>query len=380
MQHRSIIAVLKKKKPEHNFGTIYIRGFFNRKPVAAISTGHKVLITHWDADNRCVIDKAPNAKLINTCIASKLQDMEKQLLQIEIMGKPVNRRHIKTAIKGNNSAADFITFCLDNIKAKYINDETIRTYSSELTKIKKYQAEISFADIDFQFLTQYKAYMRDELKNSDNTIWKSFKFLRTMTNDAIKTGGIIVTDPFEEFNRGTYEQTVPVYLKHDECNKLYNLLNDDNIAVIVKRVTLYFLLMCYSGLRFEDAMSFDTEKHVIDNTRLVRKTSKGKGQIINIKLYGRLAEIVALVKMFPLKISNKEFNKWMKIIAALTGIEKDITAHSGRHTFGSLLADMNVPIEKAQLLLGHAKISSTKIYYHIKEKNVDEEMEKLNAL
>jgi site-specific recombinase XerD len=380
MQHTSIIAILKKKKAAHNYGTIYIRGFFNRKPIAAISTGYKVLISNWDADNRCVLANAPNAKLINTCINSQLQQMQKKLLQIEIMGNPVNRRHIKSAVKGQDAGIDFIKFCSDNIKQKYTNDETIRTYNSELTKLQKFQTEISFADIDYKFLTDYKAHMRDVLKNVGNTIWKTFKFMRTMINDAMKQGGIIIQDPFEEFDRGNYEQTTPVFLSVEECNKMYELMNNENIPVIARRVALYFLLMCFSGLRFEDAMSFNPETHIIDNTRLVRRTSKGKGSIINIKLYNRLREIIALVKLYPLNISNKEFNKWMKIATALAGIEKDVTAHAGRHTFGSLLVDMGVPMEKAQMLLGHADIRATKIYYHIKQKNVDDEADKLNAI
>jgi integrase len=380
MQHTSIIAILKKKKATHNFGTVYIRGFFNRSPVAAITTGYKVLITNWDAENRRVHDHAPNAKLINACISSKLQDMEKQLLQIEIMGKSLNRRHIKAAVKGEDAGMNFIKFCTGNIQQKYTNPETIRTYTSEVTKLLQFQRDVSFADIDFKFLTDYKAYMRDVLHNADNTIWKSFKFLRTMTKDALKQGGIISQDPFEEFDRGKYAQTQPVFNTVQECDKIQKLLDDDNMVIIAKRVALYYLLMCYSGLRFEDAISFNPDVHVIDNTRLIRKTSKGKGSYINIKLYDRLRAVIALVRLYPLRITNTDFNKWLKIVAATVGIDKDITAHSGRHTFGSLLADMNVPIEKAQLLLGHADMRSTKIYYHIKQNNVDDEADKLNAL
>jgi integrase/recombinase XerD len=380
MQRTSIIAYLKKKKPTNNYGMVYIRGYFNSKPVAAISTGYKVLETNWDAENRKVKDNAPNGKLINTCISSKLQDMQKQLLQIEIMGKVVNRRHIKAAVKGEDAGKDFIKFCNENIKQKYTNGETLRTYYSEVTKLHQFETEISFADIDFKFLTDYKAYMRDELNNSDNTIWKSFKFMRTMISDAKKHGGIILQDPFEEFDRGAYRQTEPLYTTITECDKIHALINDDHTVIIAKRVALYYLLMCYSGLRFEDAMSFNPETHVIDNTRLVRKTSKGKGSIINIKIYDRLRQIIALVKMYPLNISNREFNKWLKIVANIAGIEKEITAHAGRHTFGYVLAHMRIPIERAQLLLGHADIRSTKIYYHIEQANVDDEADKLNAV
>ena len=149
---------------------------------------------------------------------------------------------------------------------------------------------------------------------------------------------------------------------------------------MVRTVASYFLLMCYSGLRYEDAITFKPAIHIIENERLVRKTSKGKGNIINIILYGRLREIVEMVKLFPLKMSNKKFNEWLQIVAAHSRINKHITCHVGRHTFGSFLPDAGISKEAAQKLLGHSDMRSTNIYYHMKDKNVDDAAEKLNAL
>ena len=67
-------------------------------------------------------------------------------------------------------------------------------------------------------------------------------------------------------------------------------------------------------------------------------------------------------------------------LATMTNIQIAITAHTGRHTFGATLAEMDVPIKKAQNLLGHRDLKSTQIYYHIKNKSLDTEMEKWNSL
>jgi hypothetical protein len=67
------------------------------------------------------------------------------------MGKCVNRRHVKAAIHDEEPGKDF-EFCEMNIEKKYTNDETIRSYNSEFSKLKKYQADISFAHIDYTFL------------------------------------------------------------------------------------------------------------------------------------------------------------------------------------------------------------------------------------
>ena len=57
-----------------------------------------------------------------------------------------------------------------------------------------------------------------------------------------------------------------------------------------------------------------------------------------------------------------------------------LTCHVGRHTFGGLLAEMEIPEEQAQKLLAHKDIRSTRVYYHIKAKNLDNAMDKLNNM
>lgn len=380
MQKTSIIAVVKKKKTVHTFGTIYIRGYYNNKPVSAISTGYKIELDNWDSESHQALAKAPNANLINASISKKLQEMQATLLKIELMGSNLNRRHVKAAVRGEDLSRDFFTFCSEMIALNYTNRETIRTYTSEITKMRRFKQHVSFADIDFSFLQEYKRHMRDQLKNSDNTIWKTFKFLKKMVTDAKKKGGIIKQDPFEEFDRGTYSQTDRTFLSIEECNQIFQTAKDETLPVMVRTVASYFLLMCYSGLRYEDAITFKPAIHIIENERLVRKTSKGKGNIINIILYGRLREIVEMVKLFPLKMSNKKFNEWLQIVAAHSRINKHITCHVGRHTFGSFLPDAGISKEAAQKLLGHSDMRSTNIYYHMKDKNVDDAAEKLNAL
>jgi site-specific recombinase XerD len=378
MQKITVIPVLKKKKPTHSFGTIYIRGYFNNKAVAAVSTGHKVEYSQWDIENKKVIDKAPNAKLINACIQIKVQEMNAELMKLEIMGAKVNRARVKKVVKGTNTSRDFIKYCEEKIRADYNRPETLRTYTSECSKLRKFQDPVCFADIDFDFLTRYRNYMRDTLQNEDNTVWKSLKFVKTFITKAMNEGGIIAEDPFEEFDRGSYTQNLPTWIEKEDCEKIMKLFLQEGTPVIIRRVSLYFLLMCYSGLRFEDAIAFDPDEHVIEDQRLVKRTSKGKGKVINILFYDKLQTVISLIKDNRLQLSNQKFNMWLKSVNALTGIQKTLTAHVGRHTFGGFLADAGIPEEIAKELLGHHDIKSTRIYYHMKNKTIDQAVGKLN--
>lgn len=379
MEHISIIAQLLKKNPAAAGGTIYIRGYFNRRSIASKSTGQKVLSVHWDHHARQVMDGMPNANLINTVIAGKIHAMQKLLLQKEMMGTVITPGLIKKAVRGDlDETRDFISFCRDRIKIDYSNKETRRSYLGECTKMEQFTGHLSFGDINYDLLSRYKAFMRDRLKNDPNTVWKSFKFLNTMLSKALKIGGIIDANPMKSFDRGKYIQRPKIGMEIDHCNKIAAICIDPLHPVILRRVGMYMLLMAYSGMRFSDAMRFDPDQHVKDG-RLVMDYQKFSSSV-NFVVHDRLQKAIDWIRDNRLKLSNKDFNIWAKVLGTLIGLSFDLTSHRGRHTMGGLLADLEIPEEQAQVILGHKDIRSTRVYYHVKNKAVDKSIGKMNSL
>jgi len=132
-------------------------------------------------------------------------------------------------------------------------------------------------------------------------------------------------------------------------------------------------------MRWAEAKKFNYQTHVVNDERIVMSYQK-KDTDVNNKMHHRLKHIVQLTIGLPLTITNQEFNRWLKVIAGTCSIPINLTCHVGRHTLGGLLAKMNVPIERAQKILGHRSIKSTWIYYHQNQQSIDTEMDKLNAL
>ena len=141
MEKVSVIAQLKLKRPTDTEGTIIIRGFYNRKPVAAKSTGYKINRGHWDGYSRRVLNSCENAALLNNCIQNRLNAIQAELLQKEIMGAAITTRHIADAIRGYSPGRDFIYFCKERIEQDYSNPETKHGYYSECRKLQKDCAE-----------------------------------------------------------------------------------------------------------------------------------------------------------------------------------------------------------------------------------------------
>ena len=77
-------------------------------------------------------------------------------------------------------------------------------------------------------------------------------------------------------------------------------------------------------------------------------------------------------------LSNQKMNAYLKEIADVCGISKNITFHLARHTFATTVTLNNgVPLETVSNMLGHKSVRQTQHYARILNKKVSEDM---NAL
>ena len=74
-------------------------------------------------------------------------------------------------------------------------------------------------------------------------------------------------------------------------------------------------------------------------------------------------------------MSNQKLNGYLKEMADVCGIEKNLTFHLARHTFTTTVALSNeVPSESVSIMLGHTKISTTQVYTKVIERKLSDDM------
>jgi integrase len=79
-------------------------------------------------------------------------------------------------------------------------------------------------------------------------------------------------------------------------------------------------------------------------------------------------------KLLPI-LSNQKMNSYLKEIAGVCEIEKDLTFHIARHTFATTITLTNgVPIESVSKMLGHKNLRTTQHYAKVLDKKVSEDM------
>ncbi|CAN1575319.1 Integrase, catalytic domain containing protein [Flavobacteriaceae bacterium] len=71
-------------------------------------------------------------------------------------------------------------------------------------------------------------------------------------------------------------------------------------------------------------------------------------------------------------------NAYLKEIAGVCEIEKELTFHIARHTFATTVTLTNgVPIESVSKILGHKNLRTTQHYAKVLDKKVSENMQVL---
>jgi len=76
--------------------------------------------------------------------------------------------------------------------------------------------------------------------------------------------------------------------------------------------------------------------------------------------------------------SNQRMNAYLKAIADLTGIRKNLSTHTARHTFATTVTLANqVSIEVVSKMLGHSSINMTKKYARVVDDLIHRDMQKI---
>lgn len=177
---------------------------------------------------------------------------------------------------------------------------------------------------------------------------------------------------------------IPDVLTLDEQEKLLNQFNLRYITSQRNKTMIQLLLNTglrlseMTNLKWNDIDLMTGQVKVVEGKGLKDRilwldeetlTMLGKWKQRQFKEWGR-SDLVFTTRTLH-SLDGKAVRSMIKTYSDKAGIKKHITTHSLRHTFASDLLRDTKNIRIVQKALGHADISSTQIYTHI----VDEELE-----
>lgn len=283
-----------------------------------------------------------------------------------------------------------------NERAK--NQESKSNYQnwfSCLKHLERYCTEdVTFKDVTPEWIEGFKSFLdstgkdlhKSNCKNGDhvkplaqNSKVSYFNKFRACINQAYDDR-IIPINPLRGIEGFKTEETGRVYLTFDEVKKL---ANTPCKKPVLKRA---FLFSCLTGLRKSDIerLRWRDVENFGDYTRINFKQKKTGGrEYLDISdqavpFMGERGNDKDLV-FSGFKYSAYllvELSKW----CIRAGIKKDVTFHTGRHTFAVLMITEGVDLYTVSKLLGHKEISTTQIYAKVVDKVKQEAVNRIPSL
>ena len=184
-------------------------------------------------------------------------------------------------------------------------------------------------------------------------------------NKAVKAGKL-KANPFYQMDKSdtfaTPKESHRQFLTLDEL-KTFMASEETNG---VRETQLAFGFACLTGLRISDIRALrwaDIQKNEGMNTLVIiqKKTKAVNAVPICSTAMGWMPERGKDNKVFHLP-AHANVDAALKRIAKKVGIEKTISFHTSRHTFGTLIQAATGNIETTKKLMGHKSLKSTAIY------------------
>jgi len=380
--------------------SVYVRITVNGKRVN-ISLKRKVALSEWNSSKGRARGTKQESRLLNRYldqIQSRIYESYEQLraekelisaqtIKARFLGEDDQEYSLLTLVDYHNTQMSE-TLSYGTLKNYFTTQKYIRHFLLQ----KRKKDDIYLSKLTFRFLVDFEKFLRAHIPEDhqkpmgNNTVMKHIQRLRKMVTLSYKMEWID-KDPFIRF-KPSYIRNDREFLREDELVLIEEKQFDIERLQIVKDL---FVFSCYTGLSYIDVMRLSEENVQlgIDGNKWVITNRQKTDKKVRIPLLEKAEEIINKYKghvkvkssgtLFPI-ISNQKLNSYLKEIADLSGVKKNLTFHMARHTFATTITLSNgVPIETVSKLLGHTKITTTQIYARVLERKVSDDMKILSS-
>ena len=340
------------------------------RKVALIPTG--IFIDPKDWDDRRKRDKRNNAN--NTRIFALCGEIDKYLDKCRDEGRKPDVQAVKRLISGEDDGTAFMPYF-----AKFRDTKSARTweiYDATRKKLEAFGASsMTFEDFDAKTLKRFDDFLAKS-SPSPNARAIHLRNIRAVFNAAI-ADEITECYPFRKF-KISYE---PTRKRSVSVDTLRHIIFDD--CQFPRERDIFVLSFLLWGINIVD-LSRLTAASVVDGRLEYRRAKTGKLYSVKIE-----PEAQAIIDKYHDDGSDKlitflgEYKDYRNYIFRIDERLKkmyggDISTYWARHTFATLLAELDTPIDTISLALGHSYGSRiTQVYINPDLRKADEAVRRL---
>ncbi|MCL8007677.1 site-specific integrase [Gelidibacter japonicus] len=395
MQNTFSLLFYPKRNDIDNDGNtpIYLRITVNGKR-SEISINRKIPLNKWNSIAGKIKGTTSDVRELNQYMDSikyRVQSIYNNLIR---EGRPITPITIKNRFLGKDVKVKMILqiFQQHNDKVEKLVGKDFAAGTLERYKtarkhlknyiIKEYKVEdIPVTDVNHEFITGFEFYLKTTRNCAHNSAIKYVTNFKKIIRIAYANDWID-KDPFVHW-KGKLKIVDREFLTEKE---LQTLVEKEFGVQRLNQVKDIFVFCCFTGLAYADVKKLSKNNIIYGPTgdkwikiNRSKTDTRSKIPILSIpeailEKYAECPELMNGDRLLPV-LSNQKMNAYLKEIADLCSIEKNLTFHLARHTFATTVTLTNgVPIESVSKMLGHRSLTTTQHYAKIIDKKVSDDM------
>ena len=250
------------------------------------------------------------------------------------------------------------------MELKNLSDNTQRAYLGAVTGLVKHYQQ-SPVKITKEMIEDYLLYLKNDKGNAPNSCANALSGLRFFYNHVAQQQILI------EYSLSRKVQKLPTVLPQED---IWDIINaTDNLKHRLILMTTYS-----AGLRACEVRMLKPDH--IESKKMLIKVEKGKGSKQRYTLLSKmlLSELRDYYKtchpetyLFPSGYKKHQALCYESVRSIYenarekAGVKNGAGIHTMRHSFATHLLEAGYDIRKIQVLMGHARLSTTMIYLHV---------------
>jgi site-specific recombinase XerD len=399
----SFKTVLRKKKLSTGKYPIYLRITKERKSIF-FRTPYTSLEKEWDSKQGKFNKHAMNFLNKNRLLLKFIDQATNVVTDLQQERGSYTLYDIEKALRiGSNPISGSVFVFWDEIISEM--EKAGRTGNARINRdtsksFRKYNKNkvLYFDMVTPVYLEKYEAYLRSR-NGTDGGISVQMRTFRALFNTAIKRG-LIKQDiyPFKIYKISKLKgKGLKKALSLDDVHKIIKLDLSSHSRLINARN--YFVFSFYTrGMNFADMMKLQWKNVIDDKIYYTRSKTRTNFQI---KILPPVQEILNYYRnmisntsyvfpillrdeMTPAQLENrkkktlKQYNKDLKEVAVLCGINKSVSSYVARHSYANSLKQKGISTDIISESMGHQNIAITQAYLkELDNSLIDEAMEVL---
>lgn len=254
----------------------------------------------------------------------------------------------------------------------------------DITKIGVQQLQ----EITLEDLYAFLSFCQEERENSPSSRARKIATLKSFFKYLTGKRKLLLTNPTDDLESPKIGKRTPIYLNLSEVEQFLDGVYHNKFYYRNYCMMVFFLNL---GIRVSELCQLKLDSIQGDFLHIVGKGNKERSVYLNqsckkalqnyltnerSKIKNMIDEDALFVSQKGTALRRQTVARIVKSINAASGLHKaNLTPHKLRHTSATLLYKSGADIRSLQHILGHSNVSTTQIYTHIENQEIQQTLE-----